>query len=147
MADGFGVRRAIAAEQSGPFPIRHGSFGKVRFGEVLREQFRCCCGGLRELSLQHFGDALVMLLPFAFEQRVVRRVLNQRVFEAVADLRWSAFLEDQLRVQKLAEFFVERLWIERRDGLQQFVRELASERRSQLRDFFRIAQPIEPGHQ
>ena len=69
------------------------------------------------------------------------------MLEAVADLRRAAFLEDQFRVQQLAEFFVERCGIEHRDRLQQFVRELTAERRSQLRDFFRIAQPIESGHQ
>ena len=52
----------------------------------MRQHFGLRLGGLREALGQHLGNALVVLLPGAPQQRLVGRVLNQGVLEGVGRL-------------------------------------------------------------
>ena len=58
---------------------------------------------LGEALLQHLGDARVELLARALEQRLVRRLLHQRVLEGVRRLGRLAALEEDLRVDQPRE--------------------------------------------
>jgi hypothetical protein len=54
---------------------------------VMRQQFRLGGNSLGKLRFQHLGNALMVLLPGAAQQRLIGRVLNQRVLEQVDGLR------------------------------------------------------------
>jgi hypothetical protein len=54
--------------------------------EVVSQQFRPPLGHLWETLRQHLGDAGVVLLPGAAQQRVVRHILHKSVLEDVDGL-------------------------------------------------------------
>ena len=87
------------------------------------------------------------LLARALEQRLVRRLLHQRVLERVRRLRRLAALEDDLRVDQAREPLAEARVVHPGDGGQQRVAELPPEHRRPLRHLLRRREPIEPRHQ
>ena len=66
-------------------------------GEMMRDRFRLA-GPLADRA--EFGGAPVQRLPAALQQALVRRVLDQRVLEAIFSLRRSALDKQQIGVGK-----------------------------------------------
>ena len=102
---------------------------------------------LGEAFFQHLGDARVELLARALEQRLVRRVLDQRVLEGVGRRRRRAALVEQLGVHQLRQSGVEARFLLQRDAAQQLVGELAPEGGTELRHFLPRVEPVEARHQ
>ena len=71
---------------------------KPCFGVMMGHQLGLglCC--VWKLFFQYLGDLLVILLAFALEQRLIGRVLNQRVLEEIRRVRRHAALVEQLRL-------------------------------------------------
>jgi hypothetical protein len=63
---------------------------------MMRERFRLRRRVIRELIAQGPGDAAVQRLAAAFEQVLVRRVLDQRVLEAISGVRRQAFDQENI---------------------------------------------------
>lgn len=97
---------------------------------MVREEFGLGFDDLRELGLQHLGDAGVQLLAAGFEQRAVGGVLNEGVLEAVGDLWWAAAAVDQLGCDQLVEGGLEVRLRAVGDGGEERMGELAAERGS-----------------
>src|SRR5438128_8701854 len=96
MTDGFHVRRALDGAMAGPLPVTHGPIGEPRLGEVIREYLGLRLDGLGKSLGQHLRDLLMILLSRASEQRLVSRVLDERVLERVRGLGREPSLVEQL---------------------------------------------------
>jgi hypothetical protein len=55
------------------------------------------------VGFERFGDPLVQFLPGAAQQTAMRRILHQRVLEAVDRVGRCASLEDQFRGDEASE--------------------------------------------
>jgi len=89
----------------------------------------------------------VQLLPCAAQQAAVCRVLDQRVLEAIDRIGRRAALEDQLGRDEAGERGFQLALGKAAHSTQQWVRELASDRRTGLRHQPHRRQPVEPRHQ
>ena len=65
---------------------------------MVGQQLRLRLDDIRELALQQLGHLLMVLLAVAPQERLVGRVLDQRVLERVARPRRPAALVEQLGV-------------------------------------------------
>jgi hypothetical protein len=101
--EGQALQRQLARR----LPKRNGGFGKACFGEVMRQHLGF--GGLdvREALLDHAGDLAVQLSAPALEQRVVSRVLHQRVLKGVEGIRRRAATEGQSRLAQPCQRVIE----------------------------------------
>ena len=68
VTDGFQMGRAVASVFACPLPVGNRLLGAVRGGVGLGDQFWLRLDGLRELGLQHLGNALVILVTGAPQQ-------------------------------------------------------------------------------
>ena len=146
VADRLDVRRPLPRPQPRLQPVADALLGQARLGEVMGEQLRPRLGGLRELRFQHLGDPPVELLSLALDQRVVQGILEQRVLEDVAAAGRPALRVQDFSLNQLCQLRLERRLVQCRDGGQQFVAELAAERRGELRHFPLALHPVQPGH-
>ena len=89
----------------------------------------------------------MVLLAGALQQRLVGRVLDQRMLEAVRRLRRQPLLVQELRLHQLVQSPVQGVLVPRGDGLQQFIGKLAPQRRPELRQALHRRQAIQPRHQ
>ena len=87
----------------------------------------CCLG---EPLRQYLRNALVVLLPRAPKQRLVRCVLDQRMLEHICSLGGHTSLGDQLGLDQLRERLLECHFVERRHSLHQVIGEGASNDRA-----------------
>jgi hypothetical protein len=78
-------------------------FDQTGLGVMLREKLGLGFCDLGGMGFERFGDLRVQLLPGIAQQAAMRRVLYQRVLEAVERLGRRAALEDQLGSDELAE--------------------------------------------
>jgi len=69
----------------------------------MSEQFWLDLFDLCKPPFQHLGNLLVILLPCALEQRLIRRILNQGMLEEVAGVRRQAALVEQLGLDQLSQ--------------------------------------------
>jgi len=111
-------------------PVPNGLSRQSGFGKMVREEFGLGFDDLRELGLQHLGDAGVQLLAAGFEERAVGGVLNEGVLEAVGDLGRAAAAVDQLGCDQLVEGGLEVRLRAVGDGGEERMGELAAERGS-----------------
>jgi len=102
----FQIGRAFAGPLPGPLPVPHRLLCKARFSVVVRQQFRLCLSGLWELGFEHLGNPLVIVLPRAFQQRLVGAIPNQRVFEHVSRLWGQTSLVHNLCLNQPAQFML-----------------------------------------
>ena len=114
---------------------------------MLRHDVGCRVHQLGKIRNQHVDDASVELLARALEQRLVRRLLHERVLERVRRLRRLAALEDDLRADQPREPLAQARVFHPGDGGQQRVAELPPEHRRPLRHLLRRRQPVEPRHE
>src|SRR6516165_2912329 len=89
---GLPVGRALKGALPGPLPIGQSLVMHAGSGVVLRDDFGLRFGGLGEALGQHLGNALMILLAGAPQQRLVGRVLDERVLEGVERLWWQSTL-------------------------------------------------------
>src|SRR6266566_5085101 len=97
------MRRALESALPGPLPIEQSLRMQAGCCVMLRQQFWLRLGGLGEALGQHLSNALVVLLPGALEQRLVGRILDERVLERVGRLRWESPLRDDLCLYQLRQ--------------------------------------------
>ena len=116
MANGFLVRRALRGALAGPLVVCHRLRRKTRLIVVPRDHLGRGRDALGEAFFQHLGDARVELLARALEQRLVRRVLDQRVLEGVGRRRRRAALVEQLGVHQLRQSGVQARCLLQRDA-------------------------------
>ena len=86
---------------------------------------------------QHLGNALVVLLPRAPEQRLIGRVLDEGMLERVGGLRRQAPLVEQLGLHQLRQAPLQRQLVQGRHGLQQLIGKRPPQDGPQLRHVFR----------
>ena len=86
---------------------------------MARHQFRLGLADIGRPLFKHLGDPGVALLARRLEQRLVGRVLDQRVLEGVGGVGRRAAAEDQLGGDQLVERGSESLVRQPRDRRQQ----------------------------
>src|SRR5512138_3363166 len=91
-------------------------------------------GMVRKAVFEHVGDAAVDRWSLALRNRLVRRILHERMLERVERVGNIAALMNELGRDRLVEQGFERRVGERRDGLQDLVTKLAAERGTDLHD-------------
>jgi len=89
----------------------------------------------------------VIVLSRPLQQRLVRRIVNQRVLEDVLRTRAPSSLVKQFGIHQLVQSKLQRGLFERDDRLQHFVRKFPPEDRTELRNFANRRQPIQSRHQ
>jgi hypothetical protein len=99
------------------------------------------------MRFEGFGDLRVQLLPGTAQQAAMRRVLHQRVLETVHRIGRRAALKDQLRGYEPLKSRLQLVLRVAGDGMQQRVRELASDCGTDLRQSPDRLQAVEPRHQ
>ena len=137
------LRRALA----GPPVVRDRGRDHARLLVMPREHLGLGLGTLRETRLQCRADARVELLARSLQQRLVRRVLDQRVLEHERGVRRLAAHEQDARVDQPRQVPPQRRVVPIGDRREQRVRELAPQRRRPLRQLLRGGQTIETPHQ
>ena len=100
-----------------------------------------------KLRLQHLGNALMVLLAGAAQQGLIGRILDQGVLEAIHGLRWQPLLVEEFRLHQLLQPALQGRLVPRRDGLEEGIGKVASERRSELCQAFHRCQTVQPCHQ
>ena len=89
--DRFLIRRAAERVNAGVDPGADRLRRLSRLGEMVREQLGVRRRVIGKLLLERFRRAAVILAPRAFQQQLVRGILNERVLERVLALgsrRW-----------------------------------------------------------
>ena len=94
---------------------------------------------------KRLGRAAVQRLPAVFQQAFVGRVLDQRVLEAIDRRRRRTLDIEQVGLGEFFERGAQRRLGQAGDGLQQRVGKLAPQHGADLRDFARLAEPVEAG--
>ena len=151
MRDRFQVRRVVHRPITGLEPPRDRIVEQSGLCEMARNHFGLGQGAARELSDHHARDDRVVALARAAQQRLVRRVANQRVLEAVRraarmGLRQHESGGDHARELVLDECFV--LLTEATLHLQQqVIFELSTDRRAELGHAFGRTESIQACHQ
>jgi hypothetical protein len=100
---------------------------------MLREELRLAVHQLGGMGFERCGDLRVQLLAGAAQQAAMRRVLHQRVLEAIDRVGRHATLEDQLGRDEPVESGLQLVFGKAGNGVQQRVGKLASDRRADLR--------------
>ncbi len=82
---GYGLRQChtLHRQFAGGLPERNGGLGEPRLSEMMGQHLRLGSHDVGMAGLDHAGDLAVQLLSAALQQRVVGRVLHQRVLEGV----------------------------------------------------------------
>jgi hypothetical protein len=89
---------------TGLAPAGYGFFDKSGLGVMLCEELGLSVHDLGGIGLERFGDLRVQLLPRAAQQAAVgRRILYQRVLEAIDRVGRRATLEHQLGGEEASE--------------------------------------------
>src|SRR5207248_3909388 len=126
---------------------RRGFLDLPRLGAVTRQQLGLVLGDLRELTFEGFGDSGMKRPSRLAQQRAVSRISYQYMLEKVCRI-WRVTPPEQQTSPN--ETVKRRLQLRLRlahDRSQQGVRELASDRRPDLRQLLAGAEPVEPRHQ
>ena len=112
MVDRFDVRRLARRGRAGFVPVRDRLRRTVRFGVVMGHQLRLRARHLGKAILQQLCRLLVILLAGALQQRLVSRILDQRMLEQVARPRRAAALVEQLVDHQLTETALQHLFLD-----------------------------------
>ena len=126
----FRHRRPGGGPLTGLAPIGDRSFDESGLGVMPREKFGLAVHQLGRMGFERFGDLRMQLLPRAPQQAAMRRVLHQRVLEAIDRVGRRAPLEHQLGTDKPTERSLQLLLRKTGDGAQQRIGKFASDRRA-----------------
>ena len=107
VGDRFQIGRASSGQLAGAAPIGNRPLRQARVGQMPSQHLRPGLGDVREPLFQHLGDPGMQLLAPRLEERLVGRVLDQGVLEAVGRLGRRAAAEDQLGADQLFEGIVQ----------------------------------------
>jgi hypothetical protein len=113
----------------------------------MRHQLRLRARHLGKAILQQLRRPLVILLAGALQQRLVSRILNQRMLEQIARARRSAALVEQLVNHELTETALQLLFLDPGQRADHVIGKLAPQNRAQLCHFTQQRRPIEPRYQ
>jgi hypothetical protein len=113
---------------------------------VTRQQIGLLLGDLRELTFEGFGDSCMKRASRPAQQQAISRVLYQCMFEQVSRVRRHALPEQQTSLNETVESRPQHRLRLARHRSQQGMRELASNRRADLRQLLGGAEPVEPCH-
>src|SRR6478735_1591431 len=83
MCNRLGISGAFQRLQARLAPPFEGDLVQPRLSEVVCQNFRLSLGDDWKLLAQDIADALVKHLPFALEQALVGRFLNEGVLETI----------------------------------------------------------------
>jgi hypothetical protein len=103
VADGFQRGRALAGVFTRALPVGNRVLRQTCLSVVVRQQFGLGGGDLGKAPLQHRSNALMVLLPRALEQRLIRRILDQGVLKTVGRLWRQPLLIQELRRHQLVQ--------------------------------------------
>ncbi len=128
-------------------PQRRGFFDIARLRAMTGQQLGLVLGDLAELALEGFGDSSMKVASRLAQQQAIGRILHEGVFEQIGCVGRHALAEQQPRPNKPVELhFQLRLWPEGHCK-QEFMREFAPDRRSDLGKFFGAAEAVQSRHQ
>src|SRR5712691_7023433 len=96
MPQSFDMGGALDGTPASLLPVANSLLQQTGFGVVMRQQLGLGRGSVKKLLRQDLGNALVDMLPSTLEQRLIGGVLDQRVVENIAGLRWYTALIDDL---------------------------------------------------
>ncbi len=113
---------------------------------MLSEEFGLAVHHLGGMGFERSSDLRMQLLADASQQATVRRVLYQRVLEAIDCVGRHASLEDQLGGDETSKSRLQLVLGETRYGAQQRVGKLASDRGTDLRHLPDRSQTVKPRH-
>ena len=147
MPDRFFVRGFGAGSSAGLEPEVYCPVYQPSFGQVMRQQFWLALHRVRETILEGGGNPGVQNEPAGLEQRLVGRVLDQGVLEAVGGLGRRAAAEDQLGRDQLVEGGAQLGFRPVGDRGEQLVAELAADHGADLRHLLDRREAVEAGHQ
>jgi hypothetical protein len=128
----FCHRRAGGGFVAGLAPIDDGFFDEPGLGVMLREELGLAVHPLWRLGFERFGDPRVQLLTRPAQQAAMRRVLHQRVLEAVNRIGRNAAMECQLGGDEAGKRGLQLVLGKTRNRAQHRVGKLASYRRADL---------------
>src|SRR5262245_65410696 len=111
----------------------------------MRQQLWAGLDGLRKAGCEDLPNVLMILLPGAFEQRLIGCILDESVLEHVGRLGRGTMLLEELGLDELMQFTLQGRLIEMRHSLEQLKAKLPPKHRAQLRNAFGREKPIEPG--
>ena len=104
VTDRLQMGRTLKRLLSSPLPGAHRLLAQPGLGVVLRYHFGLRLSGLRKARRQHVRDALVVLLAGAAQQRLIGRVLDQRMLKGIDCLWWHTSLVHNLRLDQPSQF-------------------------------------------
>ena len=136
LVDRFDVCRLARRSHAGSVPESDRLRRTIRLRVVMRHQFRLRACHLGKAVFQQLRRPLVILLASALQQRLVRRILDERMLEQVRGLWWCSALKNQARIDEALEGVLEVFFSEFADRTCQFVGEFATDRGSDLGDPF-----------
>ena len=142
----FDQRGALQRPLSGFAPKARGLLDQPSFGAVTRQNLRLVLSDVSEVAFEGFGDASVQRTSRLAQKGAVSRILDQRVFKEITRMRRYALTEQQASPNDPIQSWSQLLLGLAHYSGQQSVSELASYRRSDLRDLFGGAKPVEPRH-
>src|SRR5262245_1175532 len=114
---------------------------------MTRNQLGLVLGDLRKLTFEGFRDCGMQRTSRLAQQRTVCRISYQRMLERVGRVRSTTLLEQQTRRNKVVKLGLQLRLRLAHDCSQQRMRELASDRRPDLRQLLGEAEPVETRHQ
>jgi len=132
---------------TGLAPAGDGFFNEPGFRIMVCEELGLALHQLGGMGSECFGDLCMQLLARPAQQAAMRRVLHQRVLEAIHGIGRRAALEHQFGGDEASEGDVQLVLGETGDSTQQRVGELASDSRADLRHEPHRRQAVEPRHQ
>src|SRR5580704_4689991 len=139
MSDRFLERRTAQGLVAGLAPPFNRQVVEARLGEMMRDGL----GFGRCVFAQTFGCPGMQPLAATLEQTLVGCILDQRMLEAIAGLRWRAFDKQAVGLDKPIQRRLQRQLVERRNVAKQRISKLASKNRANLCDLARGPQSIE----
>ena len=87
VADGFQIGRAFTGLLTCPLPVANGLLCEPSLSIVMGQQLGLRLAALGKARLQHLGNALMVLLAGATQQRLIGHVLDECMLERVGGLR------------------------------------------------------------
>ena len=141
------VGAALERELARALPGRDRRLGLACRGPVLRQELRSLRRHVGEALREDLGHPPVQLTSPRPQQRLVGRLLHERVLEEIRRIGREPARVEQLRARELFERILEALVRERRDGAQERVAELAPQDGRHLRHLLRRPEPVEARHQ
>ncbi len=146
MRDGLLDRGLVACARAGLEPVDDGPLHVTRLGVVPGERLGIGGHGVGKTFEQHFGNAAVIQLTRALEQRLIGGVLYKGVLEHIARARRTAPLIDELLGDELTEPVAQRLLIDARKRVQHLVGELTADDGTDLHEIPHRRQAVEARH-